>query len=214
MLHNEVIMSVWVKICGVNDYHSSLDGADAVGFMFYPRSPRFVTADAAAAIACRLPPEVHRIGVFVDSADDVLEHILSHLPLDGIQLHGYEDEERICHVKKRFGLPVTKAVRVSDSEVIGQAQRDYPSADMLLLDSRGASRQTQQDGAKFNWHWLKEHTINHRWCLAGGITPANLEQAVRESGATRVDVASGVESSAGVKDAKLVKKLLHTAHRL
>ena len=207
-------MSVWVKICGVNEYHSSLDGTDAVGFMFYPRSPRFVTADAAAAIASRLPRTVHRIGVFVDSADDVLEHILSHLPLDGIQLHGYEDEERICHVKKRFGLAVTKAVRVSSSEVIGQAQRAYPSADMLLLDSRGASRQSQEDGVKFNWRWLKEHEINHPWCLAGGITPANLEQAVRESGATRIDVASGVESSAGVKDANLVNSLLHIAHRL
>lgn len=207
-------MSLWVKICGVNDkaHASLLSSVDAIGFMFYPRSPRFVTADDAHHIAASLSSLVAKIGVFVDSNDDVIDHVLSKVSLDGIQLHGYETNERIIDVKKRFSLPVTKAVTVQQLSDLLHAATDYPAANCILLDARGASRSNDEDGVHFDWNLLQKSTVMpSQWCLAGGINAQNLKKAITTSGATRVDVSSGVESQAGTKDPQKIEEFLKIA---
>lgn len=207
-------MSLWVKICGINDEvcARALVGSSAMGFMFYPRSPRFVTAPEASHLARFVPKDVAKIGVFVDSNDDVIEHILEHVTLDGIQLHGTENNARILAVKKRFNLPIIKGCLVTHKKDIDEAAHLYAAADRILFDGRSALRSEESDGHQFEWRWLKDSSsLPACWCLAGGIDKDNLRIAVMQSGARAVDVSSCLESEKGKKSPDKIKQFLQEA---
>lgn len=201
-------MSVKVKICGITSVADALAaseaGADALGFMFYPPSPRFVSNTVAREIIRELPPFLARVGVFVDPTEEQVRQAIAETGIDTLQLHGNETPE-FC---RRFGLKTLKAFRVRDAESLRAAEPFTTEA--WLLDSYVAG-QLGGTGARFNWELATEAARRHCVILAGGLTPENAAEAVRVVGPYGLDVSSGVESSPGRKDAAKVRAFIAAA---
>ncbi|MCZ8150762.1 MAG: phosphoribosylanthranilate isomerase [Roseomonas sp.] len=205
---------VITKICGINDA-SAMEaaagaGADLVGFVFFPPSPRAVTPTQAAAIA---RPGPARVGLFVDPEESLIAAVLAELPLDIIQLHGEETPARCAAIRARFGLPVMKALGIATVEDLAQLADYAPVVDRFLLDAKAPPGAPLPGGnaAPFDWTLMSGRTIPRPWLLAGGLTPRNVADAIRVSGAPGVDVSSGVERARGVKDTKLIAAFVEAA---
>jgi len=210
-----------VKICGLNDAASvvaaAAAGAGFAGFNFYPPSPRAVTPVAAAQLARLLPSSVVTVGLFVDPADALLESALALAPLDMLQLHGSEPPERVAAIKSRFGRPVVKAIGIAEPSDLALAEHYLAAADWLLFDAKPPAEPGALPGGNarpFEWgvlagrHWAKP------WMLSGGLTVDNIAQAVAESGASVVDVSSGVEDRPGAKNPDRIRAFLERAATL
>lgn len=210
-------MSVKVKICGLRTAES-IDatvaaGADMIGFNSFPKSPRYVGPDESASLCARTPDRVKRVGLFVDPDDAILEAYLAKAQFDVIQLHGHEDPTRVAMVKARFGLPVMKVVGIADAADLAATASYRQAADNLLLDTKppkGADR-PGGNALAFDWTILKGWDAPLPWMLAGGLHPGNVAHAVQISGASGVDVASGVESAPGDKDPGLIRAFVENA---
>ncbi|HKL70210.1 phosphoribosylanthranilate isomerase [Salibaculum sp.] len=197
-----------VKICGLRsaeDVGAAIDaGARYLGFNFFERSPRSVTPDLARALALEVPPGVAKVALVVDPTDAALDALVDTVPLDMLQLHGSESPERVAEVRARYGLPVMKCLGIAGPEDLGAIDHYSAVADQLLLDAKppeGAAL-PGGNGLAFDWRLLAGRKYWTRpWMLAGGLTPENVGVAVNRTGAVQVDVASGVESTPGVKDA-------------
>ena len=203
-------MTTGVKICGLRDplaMRAALDaGADMVGMVFFPPSPRNIDLAEAAALAVMVPAHVTLVALTVNADDALLEAITTQVGPAMIQAHGAETPERMAEIARHTGLKTMKAVAISGREDIEAARRFEPVVDWLLFDAKppkGASRPGGH-GAVFDWTLLAGLSISRPWLLAGGLTPQNVGQAVRLSGAGGVDVSSGVERSLGVKDVGLI----------
>lgn len=198
-----------IKICGVTDA-GVLDAllaarVDYVGFNFYPPSPRFLSLDRAAMLCARAEGRIKRIGVFVAAGDAFLAEAVSAGRLDAIQLHGGEPPERAAQVRARFGLPVWQVISVAGAADIARAHAYAGAADFILFDARTPKGTLPGGmGLAFDWSLLAGYRGALPWGLAGGLSPANVAEAARISGAPLVDTASGVESAPGVKDAALI----------
>lgn len=194
------------KICGLTRAEDAAAaaalGADAVGLVFYEKSRRAVTAQQAAQIAAALPPFVCAVGLFVNESADNIREVLRRVPLDIIQFHGDEDDE-FC---RQFDRPYLKAVRVRSAEDIQTASNRFPNARALLFDAYHP-QEYGGTGQSFDWTLLREYA-GKPWILAGGLTPQNVAEAVRVSGAAAVDVSGGVESAAGIKSAEKMAAFL------
>jgi phosphoribosylanthranilate isomerase len=203
---------VEIKICGLSDV-DAVDaavaaGADWLGAVFFPPSPRAVSAEDAAEFFDALPEGVGTVGLFVDPDDTLLDHVLNHVRLDMIQLHGQEPPDRIDAIRLEFGLPVMKALGVSTAADLEAARAYVDHADRLLLDAKpppGADRPGGHATA-FDWSILAGWKAPLPWMLAGGLTPETVADAIRATGAPGVDVSSGVERARGVKDAALIDR--------
>jgi phosphoribosylanthranilate isomerase len=213
-------MALEVKICGLKDA-ASVDaavggGARLTGFVFFPPSPRYLTPEAAAPLVARVPKGVTSVGLVVDLDDAAIEAILAKAALDMLQLHGQETPERVTAVRKRFGLPVMKAVALSAAEDIAKARTYEAVADRLLFDAKPPKGATRPGGnaLAFDWELLRGTTWKLPWLLAGGLDAGNLKEAVSVSGAPGVDVSSGVETSPGVKSLAKIEEFLATARTL
>ncbi|WP_341705512.1 phosphoribosylanthranilate isomerase [Ferrovibrio sp.] len=213
-------MALFTKICGLTDA-DALDtavthGADMCGFVFFPPSPRSLSAEQAEALLREMPTGIDRVGVFVDPETDYLDRVLAKARLDLLQLHGDETPDRCRAISIYFGLPIIKAFKVSTREDVEKA-RDYEDlVDWLMFDARppaGADRPGGH-GNSFDWSILKGASFNRPWILSGGLTPENLSEAVKQSGATAVDVSSGVESAPGKKDPAKIRAFLDAARSL
>jgi phosphoribosylanthranilate isomerase len=213
-------VSVAVKICGINDaaaMNAAVQaGADYVGLVFFPKSPRFVTPQQAEALAALVPATITTVGLFVDPTDEQLIDTLKQVPLRMLQLHGGETSERVAAIKKLTGLPVMKAIGVSKAEDVAQANQYQNIADMLLFDAKPpATSELPGGNAKsFDWSLLKGHSFNKPWMLAGGLNAQNLAEAMRITGASIIDVSSGVEDSPGHKSIHKIQDLIAIAHKL
>jgi phosphoribosylanthranilate isomerase len=214
-------MPVRAKICGVNS-RAALDaaiagGAGFVGFNFYPPSPRALMAEAAAALAAAVPPVIARVGLFVDDPDERIAEILARVALDMLQLHGKETPTRVDDIRRRFGLPVMKAVKIAEAADLGIADRYIGHADWLLFDAKPPPQMTGAlpggNALSFDWQLLAGRSWPSPWMLSGGLTTQNLAEAVRISGARVVDVSSGVESQPGQKDPGKIAAFLAEAAR-
>lgn len=210
-------MSAAAKICGLTRPEDIATAADAGarfgGFVFFPRSPRHLTIDAAAALASSVPDGLARVGLFVNPDDAALDAVLDTVPLDIIQLHGAEPPARVTEIKNRTGLPVMKAVGIAAPADL-DALWDYGlAADMLLVDAKPAPDAALPggNGLAFDWRLLVGRRFLKPWMLAGGLTPENVAEAIRLTGARVVDVSSGVESSPGVKDPDLIRRFVAAA---
>jgi phosphoribosylanthranilate isomerase len=205
-----------VKICGLNDaagYDAAQQaGADYIGFVFYPPSPRAVTPVQAAALAAR-GGAARRVGLLVDAGDDEIAAILAALPLDVLQLHGAETPARAAQLRRRFGLPVMKALGIAEAADLAQLADYAPVVDMFLLDAKPPPGATLPGGnaASFDWALLAGHVVPRPWLLAGGLTPENVAEAIARSGAPGVDVSSGVERARGVKDPQRIRAFIQAA---
>jgi phosphoribosylanthranilate isomerase len=199
-------MSIDAKICGLTSAEgiatAARHGARFVGLVFYPPSPRHLTADQAAQLAVLVPPGITKVGLFVDPDDDLLAAALAKVPLDLLQLHGRESPERVLQVKQRFGKPVMKSIAIASEDDLAMAPRYYGSADRLLFDAKPPKDAVAPggNGLVFDWQLLGGRRWPLPWMLSGGLTADNLGEAVRTTHATAVDVSSGVERAPGVKD--------------
>lgn len=207
-------MPVEVKICGITD-DEAMDaaieaGADYVGLVFYPPSPRAVTPEQAAELVEFTPGEITKVGLFVDPDDATLETVLTQVRLDLLQLHGTESPERIEFIRLEYGLPVMKMIAVSSAEDLAAAEPYLAVTDRLLFDAKPPKGATLPGGnaVSFDWSILAGQRWGVPWMLAGGLTPANVAEAIRISGAPAVDVSSGVESAPGVKDPDKIRAFI------
>lgn len=204
---------VEAKICGLST-PETVDaavgfGARWVGFVTYPRSPRHVASnDALKALGARVPKSVGRVGLFVDPDDSLLDERLASGAIDMLQLHGAETPERVAAIRARTGKPVMKVIKVARASDVERGIAAYAAvADRLMFD---AAEGTLPGGnaRPFDWTILSGRTVPLPWFLAGGLTPDNVAEAVRVTGARTVDVSSGVESSRGVKSVELIRAFL------
>jgi phosphoribosylanthranilate isomerase len=206
-----------VKICGIKDA-AALEaarqgGADMVGFVFFPPSPRAVTANQAGELARSYPNGPKRVGLFVDPDDAMLAAILTEVPLDILQLHGEETPARAGEIRARFGKPVMKALGIGSKADLVRLADYADQVDYFLLDARPPVGSALPGGnaQAFDWALMRGEEPPHPWLLAGGLTPANVAAAIAASGAPGVDVSSGVERARGVKDPAAIAAFIAAA---
>jgi phosphoribosylanthranilate isomerase len=206
-----------VKICGLRSRGDVAAAAEAgafyVGLVFFPRSPRNLTLADARWVAEGTPEGLIRVALVVDAGDEALEAMLAAVPIDMLQLHGRESPERVAEIRARFGLPVMKAVGIVDEADLA-AIADYTEvADQILVDAR-PPREAERPGGvglAFDWRLMQGRRWTRPWMLAGGLTPENVAEAVRLTGAEQVDVSSGVERAPGTKDYDRVAAFVRAA---
>lgn len=196
-------MSVEAKICGLST-PETVDaavrfGARYVGFVTYPKSPRHIATEAMRALAARVPKTVMRVGLFVDPDDALLDEKLATGALDMLQLHGSEIAERVAAIKRRTGKLVMKVIKVTTAADVEQGIKTYASVADRLMFEPADGLLPGGNGEPFDWTILSGRKISLPWLLAGGLTPENVAEAVRVTGARAVDVSSGVEETRGVK---------------
>lgn len=208
------------KICGLTTPETVAaalkGGAAHVGLVFFAKSPRNVSADQAGRLAAAVPDHVGRVGVFVDADDALLAQAIAHGRLTALQLHGGETPQRVAAVRARHGLPVWKAIPVRTAADLAGAARYQGAADLILYDAKtpdGAALPGGM-GLRFDWTLLRGHAHALPWALSGGLDAAVLRDAVTTTGATLVDVSSGVESTPGVKDVDKIAAFLQSASQL
>lgn len=215
-------MTVRAKICGINSASAMnaavSGGASHVGLVFYPPSPRALSPDAAAALSAHVPKNVKIVGLTVDADDDAIAEILASVPVSMLQLHGTETPERVAEIKKSFGCTIMKTIGISKASDAGAAASYFNVADWLLFDAKPP---TDMIGAlpggnalAFEWSWLAGQSWSLPWMLAGGIKASNVATAVTRSGATQVDVSSGVEDAPGRKNSAKIRDFLATVAAL
>jgi len=200
-----------IKICGLKDpAHAKLAaeaGADAIGLVFYPPSPRYVKAEEAARVAAALPPFVQAVGLFVNEKEATIRAILERVPLDLLQFQG-DETPGFCAA---FGKPFVRAVRMEEGVDLVEYAHRFSSARALLLDAHVAGEKGGT-GATFDWARVPREAPLPL-ILSGGLTAANVGRAVREVRPWAVDVSSGVERSRGVKDPALIVEFIRSVQR-
>ncbi len=205
-----------VKICGLTSATAVTAAAEAgaayLGFVFFPRSPRAVTLEQARGLVAGAPAGPVKVALTVD-ADDALIDAITALGIDMHQLHGAETPARVEEVRARTGLPVMRAIGIREVADLADIDAHSGVADQILVDAkppRGADR-PGGNAIAFDWQLLAGFHWSRPWMLAGGLTPENVAEAVRLTGAEQVDVSSGVESAPGVKDPALVAAFIRAA---
>jgi phosphoribosylanthranilate isomerase len=210
-------VSVTVKICGLaapEALDAALDaGADMVGFVFFPPSPRHVTFAAARTMGTRVRGRAGKVALTVDADDALLTGIVEALQPDVLQLHGRESPDRVASLKKRFGLPVMKAIAVAAAADLASVEAYAQVADRLLFDARAPREATRPGGLgnAFDWHLLQDIRTGVPFMLSGGLDAANVAEALRITHAPGVDVSSGVERTPGDKDPEKIRVFVRAA---
>jgi phosphoribosylanthranilate isomerase len=215
-------MTVLAKICGLKTPETVAaavaGGAALVGFNFYGRSPRCVDPATAKQLAMTVPPIVRKVGLLVDDSDARIAEILGTCDLDLLQLHGHETPERVAEIRARFAKPVIKVISVSDAADLDRAALYESVADYLMFDAKPPKSMANAlpggNAISFDWTLLSGRRFQRPWLLAGGLTPDNLIEAVRISGAPMVDVSSGVEDRPGEKNVSKIKAFLDASQRV
>lgn len=205
-----------IKICGIND-PSALDAtiaanADFAGFVFFAKSPRHLTAKAAAALSARAEGHIGCVGLFVDADDDTIGDAVAAARLDVLQLHGSETPERAAQLKAQFGVPVWKALSITTADDAARACAYAGAVDLVLFDAKTPKGTLPGGmGLSFDWNLVANWKGPVAWGLAGGLSASNVAEAVRQTRAPLVDTSSGVESAPGVKDAERIKAFCKAA---
>ena len=214
-------MGVAAKICGLSTEEgvaaAVAGGAAYLGFVFYPPSPRAVTPQQVSRLCEVVPAGISRVALFVDADDETIGAVLAAVPIDMLQFHGEESPERIAEARLRFSRPVMKAVAIAGPEDVSAAVRYEDAADQLLFDAKPPRRRDALPGGNglaFDWGLIAGRAWRLPWMLSGGLIAELLPEAVRISGATAVDVSSGVESRPGVKDPDKIRAFLAAARAL
>jgi phosphoribosylanthranilate isomerase len=201
-----------VKICGINDpvaFDTAIEaGADWLGFVFFPPSPRFVTPQVAATLSARTTGGPPRVGLFVEPTEQDIVQVLDTLKLDILQIYGALD--RLATFRARFSLPIWRGVGVSTA---ADLPADPRGADRFVLEAKPPAGADRPGGnaTTFDWSILRGWAAPARWVLAGGLTPTNVAAAIHDTGAQAIDVSSGVECRTGVKDPVLIRAFLAAA---
>lgn len=207
-------MTVRAKICGITDdtavAAAAATGAWRMGLVFYPPSPRNIAPADAAALVEKAPIAMEKVAVFVDPGDDLLDAVMDRVPVSAVQLHGDEPPERVAAIQKRVGVQVIKVIGVATGADLAKAAAYEPVCNWLMFDAKTPADASRPGGMgeAFDWRLLAGRDWRRPWILSGGLTPDNVGEAIRISGARFVDVSSGVESAPGVKDPNLIRAFL------
>ena len=206
-----------IKICGLSKPQDIVAVTEArvnyVGFVFFAKSPRNVALDVARDLALSVPAGIAKVALVVDADDAFLDTLTASVPLDMLQLNGAEPPERVAQVRERYGLPVMKAVGVREASDLPALDVYAEVADQLLLDAippQGGER-PGGNGVAFDWRLIAGRRWPVPWMLAGGLTAANVAEAIRLTGTQQVDLSSSVESAPGVKDPDLIQAFCKAA---
>ncbi len=227
LVHNQRAGYHWamtqteVKICGIRDRHM-LDvaleaGADYVGLVFFPKSPRHITLAAAAALARAMAGRARSVALTVDADDAALREIMQTVAPDMLQLHGHESPARVAEIRERFAVPVIKAFRIANATDVTRALAWRGLCDLILFDAAAPTAASSQNelpggnGIAFDWRALDQLPGDLPYMLSGGLTPNNVAEAIARTGAQAVDVSSGVERQRGIKDAALIRRFIANA---
>ncbi|WP_085906532.1 phosphoribosylanthranilate isomerase [Kiloniella majae] len=205
-------MATEVKICGINS-NDALNaaqeaGAEYLGFVFFPRSPRHVSVEQAAPLAKQVKPGVKKVGLLVNASDDDIRQITEQAPLDILQLHGGETPERVAEIKRNFGLEVMKVIKISEQKDFETVSVFEDVSDRLLFDAKPPKDLKNAlpggNAISFDWRLLAGKSWKRPWMLAGGLNCDNVKDAIQISGAPAVDVSSGVEDKPGLKSVEKI----------
>ena len=210
-------MSLTVKICGLSTPEAlevALDaGADMVGFVFFPLSPRNISYKTASALEARVRGQAQKVALSVDADDTMLSYVVDALGPDILQLHGNESPLRVAAIKARFKLPVMKAIAVESKADLAAIARYAAVADHLLFDARPPRDATRPGGLgnAFDWSLLQNLKPGVPFMLSGGLNAGNVGEALRLTRAPGVDVSSGVERAPGQKDPDKIRAFIRAA---
>ena len=211
-----------VKICGMNS-QTAVDaaiasGVDYLGFVFFPPSPRSLTPEFASSLMEERSDDFKVVAVVVNPSDKLLEEITNHLAPDIFQLHGSETADDIEKIKQKFNTKIIKAIKISEREDFEEVSKFDKVADFLLFDAAAPVNTAHSlpggNGISFNWNWLSNASLTTPWFLSGGLNISNINEAVRTTGATAVDVSSGVEDKAGIKNNQKIIEFMNTVRTL
>jgi phosphoribosylanthranilate isomerase len=213
-------MSLIVKICGLST-PETLDvavdaGADMVGFVFFPPSPRHLGLDTARALGKHVRRRAVKVALTVDADDATLADIVEALQPDILQLHGRETVARLRDIKQKFGLQVMKALAVETAADLASLPPYAAAADRILFDARAPKEATRPGGlgAVFDWHVLENVDLKLPFMVSGGLNAGNVAEAVRVTRAGGVDVSSGVERAPGIKDPEMIRSFIRAARMI
>jgi phosphoribosylanthranilate isomerase len=210
-------MSLIVKICGLSTRETldvALDaGADMVGFVFFPPSPRHVSLEMARELGKQAKRRASKVALTVDADDATLSNIVETLQPDLLQLHGKETVARLRDIKQKFGLPVMKAIAVETTADLAGLPGYADAADRILFDARAPKEATRPGGlgAVFDWHVLEQLELQLPFMVSGGLHADNVAEAVRVTRPGGVDVSSGVERTPGHKDPEMIRAFIRAA---
>lgn len=209
-------MRTRAKICGitrVEDVHAVVNsGADAIGFVFYPPSPRSVSAEQASVLLQAIAPYVQVVGLFVNSSAREIQAILNTVALDILQFHGDESPEQCQSIAQQVGRRWYKAIQVKPGlDVVAEIQKyQQAGASAVLLD---AWHPELKGGTGHSFDWSSFPQLDIPLILAGGLNPDNIEDAIHTTAAFAVDVSGGVESAKGIKDQQLIEHFMQGVQR-
>jgi phosphoribosylanthranilate isomerase len=210
-------MSLIVKICGLST-PETLDaalaaGADMVGFVFFPPSPRHIGLEVARDLGRQVKGRAKKVALSVDADDALLANSIDALQPDILQLHGKETTARLRDIKQKFGLPVMKAIAVETRADLTALPGYADVADRILFDARAPKGATRPGGlgAAFDWHLLENLDLKLPFMVSGGLNAANVAEAVRVTRAGGVDISSGVERAPGQKDPEMIRAFVRAA---
>jgi len=213
-------MSLLVKICGLSTRETldvALDaGADMVGFVFFPPSPRHLPLETARELGRHARGRAVKVALTVDADDATFGNIFDALQPDILQLHGNETTARVRDIKQKFGLPVMKALAVESAADLAALSGYAAVADRILFDARAPKDATRPGGlgATFDWHVLENVDLRLPFMVSGGLHAGNVAEAVRVTRAGGVDVSSGVERAPGVKDPEMIRNFVRAARTI
>lgn len=208
-----------VKICGLSSPETvtaALDaGADLIGFVFFPKSPRNVSTATAKELAGLARGKAKIVALIVDAEDALVDDITREVAPDFFQAHGAETPERIAEINRRSGRPVIKAIKIKSDADVAQAEAYETTAALILYDAKAPETLKNAlpggNGIAFDWTLVGSGKTASSFILSGGLNPGNVADAIKVTGAGIVDVSSGVEKSPGIKDITLIREFIAAA---
>ena len=208
-------MPVKVKICGVRTpviiEEAAKAGADFIGLVLFPKSPRHLELEEARVLAAIARGKVGTVAVLVDPDDELVAGVAERVRPDLIQLHGNETPERVTAIKAMTGLPVMKAIPIAEAADVRRASDYAGCADYIVFDAKASPDASLAGGNGVPFDWQALGGVKPPFALSGGLTAETVGEAIRVTGATLVDVSSGVERARGEKDAKLIASFIRAA---
>ncbi len=212
-------LSIGIKICGLKTQETLeaaiAAGASHFGMVFFPRSPRNITLHVAAQLSNIAMGCITSVALIVDASDKEIERILQAANVTMLQLHGSETPERAAHIRQKFGKPIIKAISIAGEEDTKKASAYRAAADLILFDAKPPKNKKNAlpggNGLSFDWRILAPIQGKMPFMLSGGLNPDNVAEAISLTGASMVDVSSGVESSPGEKDPVLIRRFVKAA---
>ena len=209
-------MTTSIKICGLSTVETIeaavSAGAASLGFVFFPKSPRHISFETATTLKAHVPSTVMKVALTVDADNETLDAAVAALKPDILQLHGAETPERLKELKARYGLLLMKAIGVAEPGDPERSEIYRDSADLLLFDAKPPKSMANAlpggNGLVFDWSLIAGHRPDMPWMLSGGLTPDNVAEAIRITGAEAVDVSSGVETAPGRKSPALIEAFI------